>query len=118
MVGKPSIARKLRRIPCNFIFFAIFGGKRRPTSVQLAYVCMLNIMQHVCVRGVSVQQGAYMFQKMFFKKKPQQYFEKLCKWKGQCLVCTCKAFLDNNRCRLMCEVRREIDGQNTLQYLY
>jgi hypothetical protein len=44
MVGKPSIARKLYRIPCNFIFFSIFGGKRGLTSMQLVYVRGLTSM--------------------------------------------------------------------------
>jgi hypothetical protein len=66
MVGKPSIARKLRRIPCNFIFFAIFGGKHRLTSMQLVYVRGLTSMHLVCVCGLSVQQGMYMFQKIVF----------------------------------------------------
>jgi hypothetical protein len=66
MVGKPSIARKLRRIPCNYIFFATFGGKHRLTSVQLAYVCGINNMHHAFVHGLSFQQGAYTFQKMIF----------------------------------------------------
>jgi hypothetical protein len=34
--------------------------------------------------------------KCFFKKKPQQYFGKVCKWKDQCHVCIGKAFLDYN----------------------
>jgi hypothetical protein len=66
MVGKPSIARKLRRIPCNFIFFATFGGKRGLTSMQLMYVCGITSMQHTCVHGLSVQQGTYIFQKIVF----------------------------------------------------
>jgi hypothetical protein len=66
MVRKPSIAHKLHRIPCNFIFFAIFGGKRGLTSMQLTYVRGITSMQHTCVRGLSVQQGTYIFQKMVF----------------------------------------------------
>jgi hypothetical protein len=52
MVGKPSIARKLRRIPCNYIFFATFGGKHRLSSMQLTYVRRLTSMQLMCVRGL------------------------------------------------------------------
>jgi hypothetical protein len=55
MVGKPSITCKLRRIPCNFIFFAFFGGKCGLTSMQLMYVHGITSMQHACVRGLSVQ---------------------------------------------------------------
>jgi hypothetical protein len=51
MVGKPSIARKLRRIPCNFLFFATFGGKRGLFSMQLVYVRGLSSMQLACVCG-------------------------------------------------------------------
>jgi hypothetical protein len=52
MVGKPSIARKLHRIPCNYIFFATFGGKRGLSSMQLAYVRGLTSMQLACVCGL------------------------------------------------------------------
>jgi hypothetical protein len=62
----------------------------------LAYVRRLTSMQHACVHGLSVQKGVYTFQKRFFKKKSQQYFGKICKWKGQCHVCIGKAFLDYN----------------------
>jgi hypothetical protein len=55
MVGKPSIARKIRQIPCNIIFFAIFGGKRGLSSMHLTYVCGLTSMHLACVRGLSVQ---------------------------------------------------------------
>jgi hypothetical protein len=37
---------------------------------------------------------------------------------GQCLGCIDVPFLDDKRCSLMFEVGREIDGRNTLQYLY
>jgi hypothetical protein len=69
MVGKPSIARKLRRIPCNFIFFATFGGKRGLTSMQLAYVCGITSMQHMCVCGLLVQQGCVHFPKNGFLRR-------------------------------------------------
>jgi hypothetical protein len=66
MVMKPSIANKLHRIPCNFIFFATFGGKCWLSSMQHVYVCGLTSMQHVCVCGILVQQGTYPFQKNVF----------------------------------------------------
>jgi hypothetical protein len=66
MVGKPSIAHKIHRIPCNFIFFAIFVGKRGLTSMKLTYVHDITIMQHPCVCRLSIQQGTYTFQKIFF----------------------------------------------------
>jgi hypothetical protein len=30
--------------------------------------------------------------KWFFKRKPHQYFGKVCKWKGQCIACIDKEF--------------------------
>jgi hypothetical protein len=39
---------------------------------------------------------------------------KICKWMGQFLGRIDVEFLDYNRCPLMCEVRRETDGRNTL----
>jgi hypothetical protein len=77
MVRKPSIARKLRQIPHNFIFFTTFGGKCGLNSMQQVYLHELNIMQHTCVHGItsmqytfvckiSVQHGAYTIQKMVF----------------------------------------------------
>jgi hypothetical protein len=66
LVGKPSIARKLHRIPCNFLFFATFGGKHGLFSMQLAYVRGLSSMQLAYVHGEVVQQGTYMLQKMVF----------------------------------------------------
>jgi hypothetical protein len=51
LVGKPSIAHKLSRIPCNFLFFAPFGGKHGFFSMQLAYVCRMSSMHlvYICV---------------------------------------------------------------------
>jgi hypothetical protein len=43
---------------------------------------------------------------------------KMCKWKGQFHVCISREFLDYNKFPLMCEVKRETDGRNTLQYIY
>jgi hypothetical protein len=54
MVGKPSIAHKLHQIPYSYIVFAIFGGKRGLTSMQLTYVRGLTSMQLVCVYKISV----------------------------------------------------------------
>jgi len=45
MVRKPSIALKLRRIHCNYIFFSTFGGKRGLSSMKHAFVCGLTSMQ-------------------------------------------------------------------------
>jgi hypothetical protein len=69
MVGKPSIACKLHRIPCNFIIFSTFGGKCGLNSMHLAYVRGITSMQHMCVRGISVQQGVHIFQKIFFSEE-------------------------------------------------
>jgi hypothetical protein len=46
MFGKPPIARKLCRIPSNFLFFAPFGGKCKLSSMHLAYVRGLSTMYH------------------------------------------------------------------------
>jgi hypothetical protein len=69
MVGKPSIARKLHQIPCNYIFFAIFGDKRGLTSMQLTYVRGITSMHITCVCVLSVQQGTYMLQKIVFLRR-------------------------------------------------
>jgi hypothetical protein len=119
MVRKPSIARKLHRNMCNFIFFAFFGGKHGLTSMQQAYVHGWTSMQHTYVRRLIVQQGTYIIQKVvFLEGNLNSMIGKGCKWMGQCLGCIDVAFLDYNRCPLMCEVRRETDGRNTLQHLY
>jgi hypothetical protein len=52
LVEKPSIARKFRQIPCNFLFFATFGGKRGLFNVQLEYA-----------RGISIIHLAYVCRK-------------------------------------------------------
>jgi hypothetical protein len=54
----------------------------------------------------------------FLEGNLNNMFGKVCKWMGQCLGCIDVEFLDYNRCPLMCEVRRETDGRNTLQYIY
>jgi hypothetical protein len=51
MVGKPLITL-FHQIPCNYIFFANFGGKRGMSSMQLLYVRGLTSMQLVCVCGL------------------------------------------------------------------
>jgi hypothetical protein len=83
MVEKPSIACKLRRIPCNYIYFATFGGKRGLSSMQLAYVCGMFSMQLVCVCvmfsmqlacvcGLYFSRARTCSKKWFFRKDPQQ----------------------------------------------
>jgi hypothetical protein len=80
IVGKPSISLKMRQIPSNFIFFAIFGGKCKLTSMQLAYLHGINSVQLMCVHGIaimnitcvhdlSIQWGMYMFQKIYFLRR-------------------------------------------------
>jgi hypothetical protein len=49
MFGKPPIARKLSRIPSNFLFFAPFGGKCKLSSMHLPYVSRLSTMYHAFV---------------------------------------------------------------------
>jgi hypothetical protein len=46
MFGKPPIARKLCRIPSNFLLFAPIGGKCKLSSMHLAYVRGLSTMYH------------------------------------------------------------------------
>jgi hypothetical protein len=56
--------------------------------------------------------------KLLLEGNLSNMFGKVCKWMGQCLRYIDVAFLDYNRCPLMCEVKREIDDRNKLQYLY
>jgi hypothetical protein len=76
MVRKPSIARKLHRNTCNFIFFAFFGGKRGLTSMQQAYVCGITSMQHVCVCRIIVQQGVHYPKSCFLEGNLNSMFGK------------------------------------------
>jgi hypothetical protein len=64
--------------------------------MQLAYVHGLTSMQHMCVHGILVHHDTYIIQKVVFKRKPKQYFGKVCKWKGQCVVCIGKEVLYYN----------------------
>jgi hypothetical protein len=56
--------------------------------------------------------------KGFLRGSLNNIFGKVCKWMGHFLGCTDMEFLDYKISPLMCEVIRETDGQNTLQYLY
>jgi hypothetical protein len=49
MVGKASISHKLRRVPCNYIFFETFGGKHGFSIMHLMYVRGITSIQLVCV---------------------------------------------------------------------
>jgi hypothetical protein len=76
-------------------------------------------MQHMCVCRLLVKQaGRTLSKKWFFRRKPQQYFWKSMQMDGPMSCMHRYGILDYNRCPLMCEVKRETDGQNTLQYLY
>jgi hypothetical protein len=66
MVRKPFIARRIHRIPHNFIFFATFGGKGGIDTMQHVCVHRLTSMHHVCVCMLLVKQGAYTIQKKVF----------------------------------------------------
>jgi hypothetical protein len=56
--------------------------------------------------------------KCFFKRKPHQQVWKKCVSEKDNVVCIGREFLEYNRFPLICEVRRETYGQNTLQYPY
>jgi hypothetical protein len=74
MFGKPPIARKLCRIPSNFLLFAPIGSKCKLSSMHLAD-CLLCIMG--LYASYSSSQCVHAPINSFLKGKPNSKFEKI-----------------------------------------